>query len=184
MSVLLEYQSLQPVTSEVAEEIESEQRQFLKERCYWAEPLQVRLERAAPAKLVGDNSMFNSGGYTTQSGQWIEVSQTEDYLMAWSDTAFIAHKLAAWSKRHGVDWIVHSAGDHVGDVIKGEPSEALKNFLDGLLEASTLQPSMVSAIDQKFKNRCEPPEPSSLVPLSSNGSTDSSKKSKPWWRPW
>ena len=95
MSVLLEYHSMQLVSSEVAAQVGNEQRQLLKERCYWSEPLYVGLEQTAPARLVGSNSLFNSGGYTTQSGKWMEVSQNEDYLMAWTDTDFIVHKLAA-----------------------------------------------------------------------------------------
>jgi hypothetical protein len=181
MSVLLEYHSMQPVSSEVAAQIDNEQRQFLKTRCYWSEPLWVELEHAAPAKLVGGNSLFNSGGYETQSGKWMDVSEQEDYLMAWSDTDFIVHQLASWSRDHKIDWSVYSAGDHIGDVINGEPSRNLQDFVGGLLEASSLAPDLVPQIDQKFQNRSEPP-PTTPQP-SYSGSTASSEK-RAWWRFW
>ena len=184
MSVLLEYHSMQSVSSDVAAQIENDQRGLLKERCYWSEPLFVRLEQAAPAKLVGGNSLFNSGGYETQSGKWMEVSQNEDYLMAWSDTNFIVHKLAAWSKEHGMDWSIYSAGDYIGDVIHGEPTKNLQEFLEGLLEVSTLKPDMLSAIDQKFQNRCEPPQPVTLAATPTNTSSSKPRVSKPWWVLW
>ena len=184
MSVLLEYHSTQPVISEVAMQIVDEQRQLLKERCYWSEPLYVKLKQIAPARLIGSNSLFNSGGYTTQADVWMEVSQNEDYLMAWSDTNFIVKKLSGWSKEHGIEWSIYSAGDHIGDIVHGEPSKSLKEFLEGLLEVSTLNSDMVSEIDQKFKNRCEPPP--SMKPVTNSMSTGSSKTvtQKPWWRFW
>jgi hypothetical protein len=183
MSVLLEYHSIQPVPFEVAAQIENDQKQLLKNHCYWSEPLFVALEQTAPARLVGSNSLFNSGGYTTQSGRWVEVSQNEDYLMAWSDTDFIVNKLAAWSKEHGMDWSVYSAGDHIGNVIHGEPDKNLQGFLNGLLTASTLKPDMVPVIDQKFKSRCEPPQP--VTPATSTGASSSRPNAKkPWWQLW
>ena len=184
MSVLLEYHSMQLVSSEVATQVCNEQRQLLKERCYWSEPLYVELEQTAPARLVGSNSLFNSGGYTTQSGEWMEVSQNEDYLMAWSDTDFIVDKLAAWSKEHGMDWSVYSAGDHIGDIVHGEPSKGLQEFLEGLLEVSTLSSGMVLETDQKFKNRCEPPPPMTPVASSIDTSPSKTNTKKPWWRLW
>ncbi len=184
MSVLLEYHSIQPVISEAAIQITNEQRQLLKERCYWSEPLYVELEQAAPARLVGSNSLFNSGGYTTQTDEWMEVSQEEDYLMAWSDTNFIVNKLSAWSKEYGMDWSVYSAGDHIGDIVNGEPSKSLQEFLEGLLEVSTLNSDMVSEIDQKFKNRCEPPPPMNPITNSMGTGTRKTITQKPWWRFW
>ena len=184
MSVLLEYHSTLPVISEVALQIENEQRQLLRERCYWSEPLYVELEQTAPARLVGSNSLFNSGGYTTQADVWMEVSQNEDYLMAWSDTNFIVNKLSAWSKEHGINWSVYSAGDHIGDIIHGELSKTLQEFLEGLLEVSTLNSNMVSEIDQKFKNRCEPPPPMNPDTNSKGASSSKSITQKPWWRFW
>jgi hypothetical protein len=185
MSVLLEYHSIQSVTSDVATHIDNEQRLLLRERCYWAEPLFVRLEQAAPARLVGGNSLFNSGGYTTQAGEWMEVSQEEDYLMAWSDTNFIVNKLSAWSEEHAMDWSVYSSGEHIGDIVHGEPSKSLLEFLEGLLEVSTLNSNMVSEIDQKFENRCEPPPPMKQ-PITESKDTTSSKTitQKPWWQFW
>jgi hypothetical protein len=184
MSVVLEYQSLQPVSAEAAAKIGDEQRDLLKTRCYWSEPLFVELEQTAPARLVGGNSLFNSGGYETQSGNWMEVSQNEDYLMAWSDTDFIVRKLAAWSKEHGMDWSIYSSGDHIGDVVRGELSKTLQEFLEGLLEMSALAPDMVPEIDKKFENRCEPPQPT--MPSSASASVLASKPhaKKPWWRLW
>ena len=177
MSVLLEYHSIQPVSSEVAEQVNIEQRQLLKDRCYWSEPLYVKLEKNAPARLVGGNSLFNSGGYTTQSGIWMEVSQNEDWLMAWSDTDFIVHKLAKWSQEHKMDWSVYSSGDHVGDIVHGVPSKPLQEYLEGLLEVSTLSSGVVMEIDQKFKNRCEPPPATDTSP-------SKAITKKPWWRFW
>ncbi|MGY1530566.1 hypothetical protein [Luteimonas sp. A649] len=182
MSVLLEYQSHQAVTPEVSAQIATEQRQLLKERCYWSEPLYIQQEQTA--KLVGGNSLFNSGGYETQSGEWMEVSQNEDYLMAWSDTDFIVHKLAAWSKAHGMDWSIYSAGDHVGDVVRGEPSKNLQEFLEGLLEMSTFSPGMVPEIDHKFKNRCEPLQPATSANVTANAAANQPKTERPWWRFW
>jgi hypothetical protein len=184
MSVLLEYQSLQPVSTEVAARIGDEVRQLLKTRCYWSEPLHVELEQAAPARLVGGNSLFNSGGYETQSGKWMEVSQNEDYLMAWSDADFIVRRLAAWSKEHGMDWSMYSAGDHVGDIVRGELSNRVQEFLEGLLEMSGLAPDMVPEIDQKFKNRCEPPQSAISAIASASVSANKTHTKKPWWRLW
>ncbi len=184
MSVLLEYHSIQPVSLEVAVQVASDQQKWLKERCYWSEPLYVELEQAAPARLTGSNSLFNSGGYETQSGKWMEVSQKEDYLMAWSDTDFIVRRLALWSKTHGMDWSVYSAGDHIGDVIQGDPNKGLEEFLEGLLEVSTFRPDMVSEVDQKFKNRCEPPQSLTSIPVSKNVPSTKSSQRKPWWRLW
>lgn len=184
MSVLLEYHSMQPVPAEIAAQIESDQRQLLKNRCYWSEPLSVELEHAVPARLVGSNSLFNSGGYETQSGTWMEVSESEDYLMAWSDTDFIVHESGSWSKEHRVDWSVYSAGDHVGDVVNGEANKDLQEFVGGLLKASTLTPSMVPEIDRKFQNRCEPPQSAAHSATSSGVSLSLPQAKKPWWRPW
>jgi hypothetical protein len=175
---------LQPVSTEVAEKIGDEQRLLLKARCYWSEPLHVELEQAAPARLVGGNSLFSSGGYETQSGKWVDVSPNEDYLMAWSDTDFIVRTLAAWSKVHGIDWAIYSAGDHVSDVVRGNPCEKLGEFLEGLPEMSGLAPDMVPEIDQKFKNRCEPPQ--LVVPATPSAGvlTEGAPTKKPWWRLW
>ncbi len=184
MSVLLEYLSKQPVSSEAAEKIKIDQLKLLKDRRYWSEPLFVGLEHAAPAKLVGSNSLFNSGGYETQSGEWIDVSEHEDYLMAWSDTNFIVQKLASWSKEHGIDWIVYSAGDHIGDVVQGNPSKNLEEFIEGLLEASTLSPGMVSEVDTKFQSRCEEPQQIATHNIWSGAASIKLGVKKPWWRFW
>ena len=180
MSVLLEYHSLEPVASEAATQIANEQRQLLQDRCYWSEPLQVQLEQPAPARLIGGNSLFNSGGYTSPSGKWMVVSQEEDYLMAWSDTAFIVQRLAAWSSSYDMSWSIYSAGDHIGDVVHGEPDKGVEAFLAGLLEASGLGPQNVPEINLKFANRCEPPP----MAAASKASIKPSTAKKPWWRMW
>ena len=180
MSVLLEYVSQQPVSASVASAIQAEQLALLQQRRYWSEPLSVVLEGPAPARLVGGHSLFNSGGYETQSGQWMEVSQEEDYLMAWSDTRFVVEWLANWSREHGLAWSVYSAGDHIGDVSGGVADQGLLDFLEGLLEASSLQPGDVPAVDEKFANRYEPPQAAATSPEPSAVAPGK----KPWWRVW
>jgi hypothetical protein len=83
-----------------------------------------------------------------------------------------------------MDWSVYSAGDHIGDVIHGKPSKPLQEFLEGLLEVSTLSSDMVLATDQKFKNRCEPPPPVTPVASSIDASPSKANTKKPWWRLW
>lgn len=182
MSVLLEYQSTQPVPVETAALVESDSRRFLKERCYWSEPLSVTPEHAPPARLAGGNAMFNAGGYESASGQWMDVSEGEDYLMAWSDTRFIVDALESWSRAHSIDWNVYSGGEPVGNVAGGQADERLLDFLEGLLEASELDPAMLAEIDRKFSNRCQSPETPSLAPSEAMANVKRTKK--PWWRLW
>jgi hypothetical protein len=104
--------------------------------------------------------------------------------MAWSDADFIVRTLAAWSKAYGMDWCIYSAGDHIGDVICGEPSKRLEEFLEGLLEMSGLAPDMVSEIDKKFQNRCEPPQLVTRVATPASVLAKKTRRKKPWWQLW
>jgi hypothetical protein len=190
MSVLLEYETLQPVTEEVANQIDNDWHFLLASRSYWVEPLWVKPDASPPSKLIGCHKMFMSGGYSNGKGQWVDVSEDEDWLMAWSDADFAVKQLAQWSAKHGMDWVILSYGEAIGRIVEGTPDNDLCEFVASMREMTRLDPEMVAEIDKKYQSRAEPtvlPEADrapSMHPISQVNFTATRKRKSTWWWPW
>jgi len=190
MSVLLEYETLQPVSADVASQVHNDQRLLLYSRSYWIEPLWVELESSPPSKLQGCHKMFMSGGYSNGRDQWVDVSEDEDWLMAWSDAAFAVKQLAQWSAEHGIDWVFLSYGESIGRIVAGTPDSDIDEYLSGMCEMTRLDPAMVAEIDKKYQSRAEPtvlPEADgarSMKSIPQINFTATRQKKSIWWWPW
>lgn len=165
VSVLLEYESLQPVSAEIGEQIHNDQQLLLNARSYWVEPLWVEFDSSPPSKLHGCHKMLMSGGYSNGSGQWVDVSEDEDWLMAWSDADFVVKQLAQWSAQHGIDWVILSYGEAIGRIVAGTPDNDICEDVASMREMTRLDPAMVAKLTGSIKaerNRPSCPKPTAL----------------------
>lgn len=197
MSVSMSYVTRESVPEDVKKSIQSEAQKLDSGHDWWCESICFFDNPRFPDRLCGDTKLFLMG-YTTDTGDYIDVDVDEDNLMAASDALFIIDHLCRWSKEHGISWDVIVEGEKIGTIENGEAGKYLKEYFEEMKETSSIPPDEenIKKISEKYSSRFPSSDTEITQPLDSKSEkeTDSEKPEekeeqtpepeKSWWKFW
>ena len=139
MGVTLGYRTTEPVAEEVRAKILDEAYELVPPRgWWWAESLSFLDPDEEEDRTLAGVSKISWPGYTIAAGEFVEIDDADDELMAYLDTRFIVEQLCRWSREHGLTWVVDCVGEELGTVQGGECDEDLQEALDGFASGTDL----------------------------------------------
>ncbi|MGE0546061.1 MAG: hypothetical protein AB7O24_07415 [Kofleriaceae bacterium] len=132
MGVELSYWTTAAIEPALRARIEREASELSANREWWCESL-VFFEWPGKPGLAGSTKIFFGGGYSTESGDFVEVDPRDDMFLAARDASFIVAELARWSGLHGFSWEL-VCGEPIGRIVAGSVELRVEEFLAALAD--------------------------------------------------
>lgn len=136
MSSSVSYRTAAPVSADTRAAIVLAVQKHNAARDWWCESFCFYEDPKLENHLLGNTKLFLNG-YTTPSGQYVEVDPDEDCFMAAEDAQFIIDRLAEFSRQHGIQWVIDLDGAELGTITDGVVPEELTSLL---IELKTVAP--------------------------------------------
>jgi len=127
---MLEYASTRKVSASAARKIQEEIGAI--RRTWWRGAIGLEAEeRDTPSILSGSTPLFHAQG----------IPDEDDLFLAFSDAAFIAERLADWSKRFTIKWHLAMNGDDWGAIDASGFSPQLLGQMDKWARRAKVAPA-------------------------------------------